>query len=160
MAERSPFTHILVPTDGSESSIHAGRLAVQMASLHNSRMTLVYVVDSAIVQEMAGATSTSTDAMRQELEEKGQRYLDYLDRMARDRNVQTDQAILYGTPYWEIADLARERGVNLIVIGRVGRRGPRSALIGSVAERVLEYADCPVLVVSSTSASGRASPRR
>jgi nucleotide-binding universal stress UspA family protein len=80
MNERSPFTHILVPTDGSENSIHAGRLAIQMASIHNTQMTLVYVVDSAIVDEIASATSKSVGVINRELESKGQRYLDYLAR--------------------------------------------------------------------------------
>lgn len=151
MEERGLFPHILVPTDGSENSIHAGRLAVQMASSHSSRLTLLYVVDSAIVDEIAGATSKRPETIRQELEDKGRSYLDYLVRLARNSDVQCEQVIRYGIPYREIADAARERGANLVVIGRVGSRGPRSALIGSVAERVIEYADCPVLVVSRTS---------
>jgi len=153
MEVHSPFTHILVPTDGSENSAHAGRLAIQMANLHSARMTLLYVVDSAIVDEIASATAKSTDAIQKELEDKGQRYLDYLARLA-DESVQVEQVIRHGIPYREIADLARERWVNLIVIGRVGCRGPRCALIGSVAERVIEYAPCPVLVVTQGPARG------
>jgi nucleotide-binding universal stress UspA family protein len=147
MEERGLFAHVLVPTDGSENSIHAGRLAVRMASTYHSQLTLLYVVDSAIVDELAGATSKSAEMIRQELEAKGRSYLDYIVRLARNNDVQCDQAIRYGIPYREIADLARERRVDLIVIGRVGCRGPRCALIGSVAERVIEYADCSVLVV-------------
>ena len=160
MEKQGLFTHILVPTDGSENSIHAGRLAIRMAALHNSQVTLVYVVDSSTVEEMAGATSESTDAIRQKLEEKGRRYLDYLARLARQRSVQPEQVVLHGIPYREIADLAREQQAKLIVIGRVGCRGPRCALIGSVAERVIEYAHCPVLVVSNASATDRVSTRR
>ncbi len=152
MEDKAPFTHILVPTDGSENSIHAGRLAVQMAALHDAMLTLAYVVDSTIVEEIAGATAKSREAIVRELEDKGQRYLDYIARLAGHKEVQCEKVIRYGTPYNEIADLARERGVNLIVIGRVGCRGPRCALIGSVAERVIEYAHCPVLVVSQSPA--------
>ena len=81
-------------------------------------------------------------------EVEGRRYLDYLVRLAGASNVQAQQTIRQGTPYREIADLAREEKVDLIVIGRVGCRGARCALVGSVAERVIEYAHCPVLVVS------------
>jgi len=160
MEERSPFTHILVPTDGSETSIDAGRLAIQMASIHDSQVTFVYVIDSSTVEEMAGATSRNAEALQRELEEKGRRYLDYLARLAREKDVRSEQVIRHGIPYWEIADLARERRANLIVIGRVGCRGPRCALIGSVAERVIEYADCPVMVVNRASAVGRSGVRR
>ena len=152
MEKRSPFTHILVPTDGSETSINAGRLAIQIATTHSVPMTFVYVVDSAIADEIAGATSKTAEMVHRELEAKGRRYLDYLSRMARDRGLQADQVVRHGIPHSEIANLAREQGVDLIVIGQVGRHGPRRVLIGSVAERVIEYAPCPVLVVRHTPA--------
>jgi len=152
MEKRSPFTHILVPTDGSETSINAGRMAIQIAATHGVPITFVYVVDSTIAEEIAGATSRTTEMIRRELEAKGGRYLDYLARLARDRNLQTNQVVRHGIPHSEIADLAREQGVDLIVIGYVGRHGPRRVLIGSVAEHVVEYASCPVLVVRHTPA--------
>jgi nucleotide-binding universal stress UspA family protein len=152
MEKRGPFTHILVPTDGSKTSINAGRLAIQIAATHSVPITFVYVVDSTIVDEIAGATSKTTETVHRELEDKGRRYLDYLSRMARDRHLQADQVVRYGIPHSEIANLAREQGVDLIVIGQVGRRGPRRVLIGSVAERAIEYAPCPVLVVRHTPA--------
>ena len=153
MEQRIPFTHILIPTDGSDNSIQAGRMAIQIAAMHHSRVTLVYVVDSATVDEIAGATAKTSAAIRRELEIQGRRYLDYLIRLAGASNVQAEQLIREGTPYREIADLARERDVDLIVIGRVGCRGARCALVGSVAGRVIEYAHCPVLVVSQPAAS-------
>jgi nucleotide-binding universal stress UspA family protein len=157
MEERSPFTHILVPTDGSENSIHAGRLAIRVAAAYRARVTLVYVVteDSAIVGKIAAASSKTLEVTRRELEDKGHRYLDYLSRLAQERNVQFETAIRYGVPHNEIARLARERKADLIVIGRVGSHGLRGARIGSVAERVIEYAPCPVLVVSQTVARVR-----
>ena len=150
MEERSPFTHSLVPTDGSETSINAGRLAIQIAVLHNIPITFVYVVDSAVVDEIAGVTSKTAEMVHCELEAKGRRYLGYLSRLARDRGLQTDQVVRHGIPHSEIANLAGEQGIDLIVIGQVGRHGPRRVLIGSVAERVIEYAPCPVLVVRHT----------
>jgi nucleotide-binding universal stress UspA family protein len=153
MEQKTPFTHILVPTDGSDNSVQAGRLAIQMAALHKARLTLVYVLDSTIADEIAGVTTKKLDSVKQDLEAKGKSYLDYLARLASTGGVQTEQVIRHGTPYGEIANLARERDVDLIVIGRVGCRGARCALVGSVAERVIEYAHCPVLVVSQPPAS-------
>lgn len=147
MEAESPFTHILVPTDGSETSISAGRLAIRIAATHGIPITFVYVVDSAVVYEIAETTSETAEMVHRELETKGRRYLNYLTRMAREMDLEADQVVLSGIPHTEIANLARERGIDLIVIGQVGRRGPRRVLIGSVAERVIEYAPCPVLVV-------------
>jgi len=151
MEERSPFTHILVPVDGSEPSISAGRLAIQIAVTHNIPITFVYVVDRIVTEEIAGATSRLTETICRELETKGQHYLDYLSRAARNRRLQTDQVIRHGLPHREITDLARDRGVDLIVIGQVGRHGAQRVHIGSVAERVIESAPCPILVVRHSS---------
>ena len=57
MEEQSPFTHILVPVDGSESSINAGRLAIQIATTYNVRITFVCVIDQIVAGEISGATS-------------------------------------------------------------------------------------------------------
>ena len=153
MEIKAPFTHILVPTDGSQNSVQAGRLAIQMAALHSTRLTLLYVLDTSIADEIAYVIPKNMETIKQELDAKGRTYLDYLARLAQDSGVKAEQVIRHGTPYSEIADLAREQDVNLIVIGRVGCRGARCALVGSVAERVIEYAHCPVLVVSQPPAS-------
>jgi nucleotide-binding universal stress UspA family protein len=57
------------------------------------------------------------------------------------------QTIAFGVPYTEISNLAEKDGANLIVIGQIGRHGPRRLMMGSVTERVIELAPCPVLVV-------------
>lgn len=148
MAEiQGVFRHILVPTDGSQPSVAAGRLAVRLASLHQARITFVYVVDSSLAGELAGASGKMANQVQQELESSGQRYLDYLSRLAMDAGLIADQVIRHGVPYGEIERVAREQNTDLIVIGRVGRRGPRRILMGSVTERVIEFAPCPVLVV-------------
>lgn len=148
MHVETPFTHILVPTDGSENSNRAGRLAATMSAIHNARLTIAYVVDDTIVDEIAGATGKNRESTIRELEEKGRRYTDHIARIAEGNGVHHEEVILHGTPYREIADLAREIDARLIVVGRVGCRGPRCALVGSVAERVIEYAPCPVMVVN------------
>jgi len=148
MAEiQTLFHHILVPTDGSQLSVAAGRLAVQLAALHQARITFVYVVDATVAQKVAGASGEEATQVQSELELSGQRYLDYLCRLASEANLASNQVLRHGVPFSEITDLAREQGVDLIVIGQVGGGGPRRIIIGSVTERVIEHAPCPVLVV-------------
>ena len=147
--------HILAPTDGSELSIKAGQIAVKWATMHQASITFVYVVDDTVARELAGvAQSVSVGATKRapaqvldELELNGQRYLDYLCRMASEAHVKSDCIMCHGVPYEEIANLARDREVDLIVMGQVGSRGSQRIRIGSVAERVIEYAPCPVLVI-------------
>ena len=141
------FHHILAPINGSQSSVTAGRLAVQLTALHKAHITFVYVVDDAVVAEMAGVSGRVAKRVQSELELSGQRSLDYLSRLASEADLTSSQVIRHGVPYREITNLAREQGVDLIVVGQVGSRGPRRILIGSVTERVIEHAPCPVLVV-------------
>jgi len=151
MAAETPFSHILVPVDGSDASIHAGMVAMRIAGTHRIPITFVYVVDLAVADRIAGASSTSGDETARELEEKGKRYLEYLSLQARNRGLKADQVIRYGIPHSEIVSLARELQVDLIAIGQGSRSGPRRSMIGSVAARVVEYAPCPVLVVKPSS---------
>ena len=147
MAAETPFSHILVPVDGSDASIHAGFVAMRIAATHQIPITFVYVVDRAVVERIASAGSASDDQTSRELEEKGRRYLTYLAQQAQTKGLRADQVIRHGIPHSEIINLARECQVDLIAIGQSSRSGPRRAMIGSVAARVVEYAPCPVLVV-------------
>jgi len=63
--------------------------------------------------------------------------------------------IRLGVPARELADLAREVGADLLVVGTHGRRGMRRLFLGSVAERVLRAAPCPVLVARAPAVAGR-----
>jgi nucleotide-binding universal stress UspA family protein len=141
------FHHILVPTDGSDSSIAAGRLAVKLATCNDAHLTIAFVVDDAVTSELMGKSGGETKQVQSNLEKSGQRYLDYISRFATEEGLTADQVIRRGEPYDEITTLAREQGVDLIVIGQVGSRGLRRILIGSVTERVIEHAPCSVLVV-------------
>jgi nucleotide-binding universal stress UspA family protein len=141
------FHHILAPVDGSGPAMEAGRFAIQLTALHAARITFVYVVDTVLVDELMAVSRKPAEQIRRNLEVTGQRYLHHLARLAAEVQLKVDQVIRHGTPYLEIAGLAEELGTDLIVIAQVGHRGPPRILIGSVTERVIEYAPCPVLVV-------------
>ena len=141
------FHHILAPVDGSGPAMEAGRFAIQLAALYEARIAFVYVVDTVLVDDLVALSGKPAEQVRQDLEVTGQRYLGHLARLAAEAQLEVDQVIRHGTPYLEITRLAQERGVDLIVIAQVGRHGLPRILVGSVTERVIEYAPCPVLVV-------------
>jgi nucleotide-binding universal stress UspA family protein len=147
MENSSLFHHILVPTDGSETSIAAGKLAVHLAANQGSLLTFVYIIDDPLAGRLSKVTGQEANQVLDNFERSGQRCLDYLSRLASEVNLTSNQIIRRGEPYTEITALAMDQEVDLIVIGRVGCRGLRRILIGSVTERVLEHAPCPVLVV-------------
>jgi nucleotide-binding universal stress UspA family protein len=81
------------------------------------------------------------------LKEKGETYLNYINKLAEKEGLKTETILAKGEPHDQIVHYAKSLGTNLIVIGIIGRRGVHRILIGSVAERVIEYAPCPVIVV-------------
>ncbi|MBN2046419.1 MAG: universal stress protein [Anaerolineaceae bacterium] len=141
------FHHILVPTDGSQPSIKAGELAVQLALIHHAILTFMYVIDDSVVDKLTVSLGDSKEKVTQNLRHSGQQYLDHLVRLTHNTNLKSNQVICGGIPWNEIDHLARKERVDLIIMGQVGRSGSRRLLIGPVAERVIELAPCPVLVV-------------
>ena len=83
MSDSTLFTSILVPTDGSEYSVAAGKLAIDIAASSNARLTFIYVVDEAIIEELARSSQKTRQEVRRELADNGRRYLDYLARLAQ-----------------------------------------------------------------------------
>ena len=141
------FHHVLVPTDGSENSVKAAELAFRIAQASGARVTLIYVIDSGVISEIARFARHQEAEVRQDLVHNGDHYLDFLETLAQRAHLPVQREIREGVPFEEIVNAAGSLGVDLIVMGHVGHRGPRRILIGSVTERVIEFAACPVLVV-------------
>ena len=149
MNDQCIFYHLLIPTDGSEASIRAAELGFRLALVCKAKVTVMYVMDTSLMDELSRFSDRQRNDVRAELRESGWRYVDYLEELARNYHVSVEKVILEGEPYKEIVDLAQRSDVDLIVMGHVGRHGPRRILVGSVTERVIEFANCPVLVVKS-----------
>ncbi len=143
----SVFQRVLVPTDGSEASIRAARLAVEMLRGTAGRVGLLFVVDSAVLKELRRFGERSEREVESELRDHGKRYLDLLSADAAAAGVAVDTFLREGDPFEEIVSLARDIGADLIVMGHLGQRGTQRVLLGSVTQRVLDFAHCPVLVV-------------
>lgn len=140
------FKRLLVPTDGSESSVKAGRLAFRVAKVHGAQVTVLHVIDVVEADELAHASEKTEEEVRAEMEGAARGYLRHLENVAQEYTVQVETVTREGEPYKEIVALAQAIGADLIVMGHVGRRGPRRKIMGSVAERVIRFAECPVLV--------------
>jgi nucleotide-binding universal stress UspA family protein len=142
------FERILCPIDFSDTSRHALDHAVAVAQWYEARLSLVYVhpiVATAALSPgvplMPGVILAPAD--REELAAS----IDDFARSALDRHVSIRREILEGNAASEITSYAREQGAQLIVLGTHGRSGFERLVTGSVAERVLRTAPCPVLTV-------------
>jgi len=117
------ITTILVPTDFSEYS----RQALSYAVTEAVQWTEVYARLEATIQPM----------------------LDGLIREAEERGVAAESKLTQGVPYDQIVKTAENVNADLVVMATHGRTGMRHVLLGSVAERVVRLAPCPVLTVRS-----------
>lgn len=145
--DQHAFTHILVAVDGSEASIHAGHRAIQMAAGCRIPVVFVYVLNPSVAHDIAQSIGKLDEVVCRDLAIKAQHYLDYFTHLARDHGLAAEQMLRQGVPHTEISEVARERGIDLIVIGQTVLPGSRRTMTGSVAQRIIECAPCSVLVV-------------
>jgi nucleotide-binding universal stress UspA family protein len=141
------FRHILVPIDGSEPSLHAVQMTLRILELCPAcQVTVLYVIDKLVLNELLRFSKRSEQEVASELEEQGRRYLELAFKSAERQGVTAQSQTRRGDPFEEVIAAANDLGADLIVMGHTGRRGTSRVLIGSVTQRVLDYAPCPVLV--------------
>ena len=136
---------ILIPTDGSDYSMRAAEYGVSIAKMLDAQIMVVYVIDEVVLGQISKVTEM--EEVERELKTDGQRYINYILSLAQKEGVKSASLLAKGRPFEQIVHLAKGLNMDLIVIGTYGRRGTERILIGSVAERVIEYSPCPVLVV-------------
>jgi nucleotide-binding universal stress UspA family protein len=135
---------ILVPTDFSEGSQAALDYAVTLAKSFHAKIVLLHVIET--------TTYTMTEALQlvnvyDVVKTAVEPVLDQMVKDLQQRDLSASRSIAQGAAAHEIVSQAREAGADLIVMGTHGRRGVNHLLVGSVAERVVRTADCPVLTV-------------
>lgn len=136
---------ILIPTDGSEPSIRAAEYGISIAKMVGAQILTIFVVDEVVLDQISKITQRET--AERELNKDAKGYVNYVVSMAEKEGISSSAFVTGGRPFDQIVHFAKDHNVDLIVMGTYGRRGAERILIGSVAERVIQYASCPVLVV-------------
>lgn len=137
------FSNILVPTDGSEYTKVAVRKAMELAKLSGGKVTALYVLDQTVLTNMP--MDSAVVNIYNTLEKEGQEAVDFVQDLGKETGVEVEVSIKEGAPVKVI--LEESSNYDIIVMGTLGRTGMSKLLMGSVAERVVRGADCPVLVV-------------
>lgn len=139
---------ILVPTDFSPHSNEATAWAAELAGRFGAAITLVHVYQPVSMILPEGFVLKSAEEIASLMSSLDAALAEARDQLAAAApQVKVDSTLLEGAPFAEIVRHAREKGFDLIVIGTHGRTGLRHALLGSVAEKVVRKASCPVLTV-------------
>jgi nucleotide-binding universal stress UspA family protein len=134
---------ILYPTDFSDHSAYAFRLACALARDYGARLVVLHVAEPPVVVGGEGVMvlpcAIDLEALRERLDQL----------RLKDPKVVVEHQLIEGEAASEILRVAAESKCDLIVMGTHGRTGLRRLLMGSVAEKVVRKAACPVLTVKT-----------
>jgi len=142
-----PFKKILAPVDFSAPSAEALNVAIEMASRFGAELLLVYVVPE--IPTLPDINYAFKEhAYFQQLHEDAKRRLAALASKCSERGVKaTSELGTANDPAMEIVRIAEHNGVDLIVIATHGMTGWHKLVFGSVTEKVVRVAHCPVLIL-------------
>ena len=158
--ENGKISKILVAIDGSEHSMKAVNLALEMSEkeLTNKTedddrgLTALTVLDVSKPRRFLSSFIAAPTYGLRELDEErnaAKQWMDAVRKKAEDKKIPFRSEIIEGLLSAEatIVDYAESHEIDLIVVGTRGRTGFSKVLLGSVASRVVEYAPCSVIVV-------------
>lgn len=142
---------ILVPIDGSPATSKVLHWACRFAKIFRSEIILLHVVAIPPSSDISGA-----HAAAKELEEAGQSILAAASGVLRECGVDPVPVLDFsvGNAATRIVQIAKERGVDMVIIGARGQSRIRALLMGSVANSVANSAPCPVFVVRPSEEAG------
>jgi universal stress protein A len=148
------FQRILVATDFAESAERALACAMDLARVHGAELVLlhVYMDLPAYPEVTAGQVEAIYEEQRRWVGDALERHA----RSARAAGLLARALVRSGAPAAMIAETAADESADLIVVGTNGRSGLDRLIVGSVAERVVRIAPCPVLVVKIRDMATRA----
>lgn len=151
---------LLVPIDGSKASINALKKAIEIAKKYDFSMKLVTVVEENHVTgygrnqnfwhqvdgSIISAGGVEMEIMSQ-LEERAAELLDHIVSSFDFSGIDLEKTVVTGEPSIEILEIAREEAFDLIVMGNRGMSKIKRFFTGSVTQRVISEASCPVLSI-------------
>lgn len=137
---------ILVPTDFSEPAAKALQYAEALGAAHGAELLLVHAIPPQVYPAEGIQVSRAIAEIQEELEQAATRNLEEMAEGVGE-GLSVRSRVVNGVPFLEIIRMAREEDVDLIVIATHGYTGLKHVFLGSVAEKVVRKAPCPVLTV-------------
>lgn len=145
------FTHLLVPTDGSELSDKAVQSSISLAKAAKSKITFFFArpnTAASLYGETALLRTIDPALLNKAVLENANEILAKAESMAKEAGVECNSlsTASNGEPYEGIIAAANDNGCDLILMASHGYRGVKALLIGSQTQKVLTYSTIPVLV--------------
>ena len=141
------YDTVLFPTDGSDTATEAAAHAIDLADRHDATLHVLYVVDHERVSRMA--PKLGTDHIKETLQQEGERATSEIADQAANAGLETTTSLREGAPADIITSYAETVDADAVVMGTNGRTGMDRLLLGSVAERVIQTTELPVMTVKT-----------
>jgi nucleotide-binding universal stress UspA family protein len=146
------YSKILAAVDGSKPSMDAAYYAISLSEKYNAKLSVLNVAKQHSFKKtfssFIAAPTYGTDDMEQRKEEM-QKFLEEIGKKAEENSVEVKTQIIEGSEsvIRAILEFAENEKTDLIIVGTRGSSKVKKLLVGSVAEGVVTYSHCPVLVV-------------
>jgi len=140
---------VMIATDGSETSERAAKVGIDIARRSGGRVTAIYVVDVFRLARLPGYTAFPglKDKLMELMQKEGREATADVEKHALEAGISCQKIVAEGDPGDELLRLSSETGMDLLIMGSVGRTGLTRFLLGSVAEKVVRRSTVPVLLI-------------
>ena len=145
--QKQEIKKILFPTDFSVASDYALSYAVSMAKRFKAEIFLIHVVDTSYDISGFYIPHISVEKLIQEMESSAEAQLKKVGGKISRSVKAYESAVKSGVPHKEIIKFAKNKGIDMIIMGTHGKSGTDHFFFGSTTERVMKQADCPVLTI-------------
>ncbi|MEJ2222267.1 MAG: universal stress protein [Desulfobacterales bacterium] len=142
-----PIKKIVCPTDFSDPSYEGLKVAREFAEHFSAELILVNVIFPGPIVPGVAEPGFHIPAALEAMQETAEKNLQDLSRKKMPEKIPVRTLVISGKPAYEIVDLADKEKADIIVIATHGESGWQKFLFGSVTEKVIRMASCPVLTV-------------
>ena len=143
------FTNILVAINGSDVSVSAAKYAIVMAKAYRCRLSAVYVVDTVTIRQLTLSkifVQEESQEYEKNLQSDGERYLSFVEDLARAKGLKIEKEIRRGAVYSEILATADEKKADLIILGGWEKNRTSKDTIYNTYRELMVNAKCSVLL--------------
>ncbi|MDD2340752.1 MAG: universal stress protein [Methanosarcina sp.] len=142
--ENKNYKKIMIATDGSEQVKKAIDAGIDLAKLTGATLYAAYVIVPAGYSPRDFGWDRT---LREFLEAEAKKAVTFVEEAGKAAGIRVEPVFLEGHPANRILDFAEQEGMDLIIMGTLGRTGIDRFLLGSVAEKVVRHSKIPVMIV-------------
>jgi len=147
--ESKSYEKIMVATDGSRQVRKAIDAGIELARLTGAKLYAVYVI---VTAGYSPRDLGWEDSLREFLEAEAKKAVTFVEDTGKAAGIEVEPVILEGHPADKILEFGEQEGIDLIIMGTLGRTGLERFLLGSVAEKVVRHSKIPVMIVKGETA--------